>query len=363
MTAEKRALVLSGGGAYAAYEVGVIKALAAGLSPATEHRPLLPAIVTGTSSGAFNAAFLVAGRRSPGEVAKDLESTWLEVIADQGDGHGNGVFRYRADPLELLRFALLAGDPLRALERLFADFSALLDVGLRVAGWIVSQHEASVPQRLIEAIDLTAFISTGAFLRTLHKTIDFEVFRHAGTALRIAVTDWTTGASRIVDNLDMTPEQGPAFIRASASLPGIFPPVPFGGTLLVDGGVSMNTPLDPAVQAGATELYVVEILPFHGFPSETMSSVNALLCSEGMTFHSLVRNEIEAYRTLGHTVHRFSPRSDLSSNPLALLSFDRDRIREYIERGFHDAIEHDCAVLGCHGRRAPETGLKEERRR
>jgi len=54
------AFVLSGGGAYAAYEVGVMKALSRGESPVTAHVPVDPAVLTGTSAGAFNAALLAS---------------------------------------------------------------------------------------------------------------------------------------------------------------------------------------------------------------------------------------------------------------------------------------------------------------
>jgi len=52
----KQAAILSGGGATGAFEVGVLKALIKGMSPATGNQPLSFDIVTGTSVGAFNAA-------------------------------------------------------------------------------------------------------------------------------------------------------------------------------------------------------------------------------------------------------------------------------------------------------------------
>ena len=55
-SAQEAALVLSGGGAYGAFEVGIMKALFAGRSPATRYRPLEAKIFTGTSVGAFHVA-------------------------------------------------------------------------------------------------------------------------------------------------------------------------------------------------------------------------------------------------------------------------------------------------------------------
>ena len=56
--ADKSALVLSGGGAYGTYEVGVIKALFEGNCPSTSGVRLDPEVDSGTSVGNYNAVFL-----------------------------------------------------------------------------------------------------------------------------------------------------------------------------------------------------------------------------------------------------------------------------------------------------------------
>ena len=58
---EKHAIVLSGGGAYGAFEIGVMKVLFSGRSPSTRYTPVQADILTGTSVGAFNAAMIVGG--------------------------------------------------------------------------------------------------------------------------------------------------------------------------------------------------------------------------------------------------------------------------------------------------------------
>ena len=54
-----QAITLSGGGAYGAYEVGVLKALMGGHASVTGGEPLDPRIFTGTSAGAYLAAVLL----------------------------------------------------------------------------------------------------------------------------------------------------------------------------------------------------------------------------------------------------------------------------------------------------------------
>jgi hypothetical protein len=46
------------------------------------------------------------------------------------------------------------------------------------------------------------------------------------------------------------------------------------------------------------------------------------------------------------TIHRYNPQHDLGSG-MGILDFRRDSIKALIERGFQDAIRHDCATSGC----------------
>lgn len=74
--AAKHAVIQSGGGANGAYEIGVLKALFAGKSLATQYEPLDPDILVGTSVGAYNAVFLVSRWSDYGTAAiASLEQT------------------------------------------------------------------------------------------------------------------------------------------------------------------------------------------------------------------------------------------------------------------------------------------------
>ena len=71
------ALVLSGGGARAAYQVGFLRCLA-------RHYPQLSIpILTGVSAGAINAAFLANHRGSFAEAVDDLSAWWRSLTVDQ----------------------------------------------------------------------------------------------------------------------------------------------------------------------------------------------------------------------------------------------------------------------------------------
>src|SRR5215471_20501067 len=120
----KTAVALSGGGAYGAYEVGVLKSLVNGQSRAVNGVPLEPGILTGTSVGNFNAAVLAMFPDSAIEGVKRLERIWLDDIADGGGVHGNGIYRIRGNPEGYLEGSGLK-NPLEPLFRAAADAAYL----------------------------------------------------------------------------------------------------------------------------------------------------------------------------------------------------------------------------------------------
>jgi NTE family protein len=393
----KHAVILSGGGANGAYEVGVMKALFAGLSPATNHQPLAPDILTGTSVGSFNAAFLVAHWQTYGPAAiANLEQVWLDKVSDSAQKCSNGIFRLRAAPTEFIDPTCFIPNPLWPFIQLAADSALLAWDGLQRAVNMTMAQGAPLLQRVSELFDFASFVSLQPFLQTLHETIRFADICQAEKVLKIAATNWETGALRIYTNHDMTDQLGPLVIMASAAIPGFFPPVSVGSQAFVDGGVLMNTPMQPAINAGADTLHViyldpeVENIPLSGLANtlETMYRMQIITWAKALNneiravkhinrelayarliaetmgilqqrapdenlFKGIPVGDIEQYlrqslnpkyREL--TVHSYHPHDDLGGG-LGILNFDRHRIQRLIERGFDDAVDHHCDHSGC----------------
>ena len=131
-------LVLSGGGATGAYEVGVLKALLTGRSPVTGHKPLELGSIAATSIGTFNASVLLSnydGQAWDGAVAA-LESTWVDKVSALGAISPNGVYRYRPDFIEWLNLSTWLS-PLQPARELASDASYLArDWTARVTGLV-----------------------------------------------------------------------------------------------------------------------------------------------------------------------------------------------------------------------------------
>jgi len=387
--AQRHAVVLSGGGADGAYEVGILRALVTGAASMARGEPLAPSIWTGTSIGSLNAAFMVGQSDVPLERAVDrLEQLWLERLArrsalDQSDG-----YRFRLDPTEALDALLRRRQPLRRLSELAFDS---YHVGRMVADRAVHflTTPRSIGERLLEMANISAFVSREPFRRMLEETIDFSAIRRSDKALRIAATNWGSGQLRVFSNEQMTDSLGPLALMASTAIPGFFPSVEAGADRYVDGGVLMNTPLKPAIAAGADVLHVIYLdpdvrdIPFGPFDSilDTMyrlsiitwaARLDADVREAGGRNQTLTQRPVlkramatrSARRELGAageaverrlaasaawrplTVHRYHPHDDLGG-PLGLLNVGVERIRALISRGQEDASRHDCAAMGC----------------
>jgi len=256
--AEKHGFILSGGGAFAAYEVGVVRALLHGETPATRFRPIEPEIVAGTSAGAFNAAVLASRFDQYKELAADyLQHVWLEEVAGKGS---NGIFRWRIDPMSFLDPGQLLANPLGFVVQRLED-AAFLTRDLLDRAALFAASSEPVVQRLLGLLDLSALISIASFPQLIRRTVDFAAVRSSRLEVRITATNWASGELETFANHDLTDANGALVIMGSTALPGIFPPASIPPDVFVDGGVLLNTPLAPATRAGATELHIVYLDP------------------------------------------------------------------------------------------------------
>ena len=117
MQGSKHAVILSGGGADGAYEVGVMKALFSGQSPATAFRPLVPDILTGTSIGSYNAAFLVSQWQTYGSAAiANLEQILAQRLEQQSARVSQRGLQGACKPAGADQPSLLPPQPAQALQ-------------------------------------------------------------------------------------------------------------------------------------------------------------------------------------------------------------------------------------------------------
>ena len=205
------ALVLSGGGARGAAHVGVLRVL--------EDLQVPIDCIAGTSMGAVVGAFYAAGF-SPDEIEAELRSiNWNEVIVG-GQPRRSRSFRRRQEDTRYLP----------------------LEAGIR-------------GRRLITANSALKSTRLEYLLRTkLINTVAVSDFDHLYVPLRVVAADLVKGEEVVLSGGDLSEA-----VRASMSLPGVFPPMEIDGRFLVDGGALNNLPVDAALQMGADVVIAVNV--------------------------------------------------------------------------------------------------------
>ena len=227
------ALMLPGGGARSAWQVGVLKAIA-GWYPAGAALPF--PVVCGTSAGAINAAVLAANGDSFVRAAAELARVW-------------GGFRvgqvFRAGSNDMLRSGLH------------------LILALASGGWLLP-----VPRALLDNSPLRALLA---------RNIDFARLRAAiasgrPDSLAISATSLTRGESvtfiessrrfepwERAGRRGMEASIGLDHLMASSAVPFLFPPVAMAGAHYSDGALRQSTPLAPAIHLGAERVLVIGV--------------------------------------------------------------------------------------------------------
>ncbi len=254
-------LVLSGGGARAAYQIGALKALFQ-LLPDEEKDFKL---IFGSSIGAVNGALIAAGlRKSPEEAIASIEELWRErTFSNSFAGTFSMAFvrSLRVGFLQYLRpgpgptsTAIFDPSPLsRRIDELLYDFG----------GASVDSHPTGLASLGVMATE-EGFTRKSVLI--VNSTLpDSEV---------------NLDGSRF--NIHRVNHLSAAHLLASAALPFVLPPVKLDtdekNIVLVDGGIANNLPVDPAVRFGAKRVILIDTSgkkwwhDFHGRPYYTAES-------------------------------------------------------------------------------------------
>lgn len=229
----KIGLVLSGGGARAAYQVGVLSAISHML-PADAPSPFQ--IVCGTSAGAINATVLAAHASNFRQGVNLLMAVWRNF-------HVHHV--YRADAIGAFR-----NSAKWVLSTLIGGLGrktpvALLD-NAPLARLVKKRLDYSAVQRSIDSGDLYAFSITCSGYTSGQSVTFFQGVPglepwHRARRIGIAATI------------------GPEHLLASSALPFIFPAVHINREYFGDGSMRQIAPVSPALHLGADRLFVIGV--------------------------------------------------------------------------------------------------------
>jgi NTE family protein len=278
-------LVLTGGGARAAYQVGVLRAVARLLSP---HAPNPFPIICGTSAGAINAAALAAGTEDFRRTVQRLSRVWKEFRTHHV---------YRSDVL------------------------GVMSTGAR---WLTALMTGGLgnPTSLLDNTPLAQLLAAGVDFAGIQRGIDAGYLR----ALSITASGYTSGES--VSFCQGTPGLAgwwrarrvglfttiaPAHLLASSALPFIFPAVRIDREFFGDGSMRQVAPLSSALHLGAKRLMVVATSGPEGTHSQPVRSASypSLAQIAGHALNSIfldqLETDLERLNRINHTISLVPP--------------------------------------------------------
>ncbi|MBV1870408.1 MAG: patatin-like phospholipase family protein [Gammaproteobacteria bacterium] len=233
----KTGMVLAGGGARGAYEIGVLIYLREKLAKRLGYEVPID-FLTGTSVGAINAAFIASTIGEPAKQGKVLRGLWEDL---------------RIEHL----LSIGPGDLYNASRMLFSRNNPEEARGSRHGG-------------LLNTKGLEQFVARKTPWRQIHRNISHGDLgglavsaTHIGTGHTVVFTQTAKSITGSWANNPFVEHKvariGPRHVLASAAIPMFFSAVKIHNEYYTDGGLRQNTPMSPAIRMGAERLLIVSL--------------------------------------------------------------------------------------------------------
>jgi len=280
-----RALVLSGGGAKGAYQVGALKYIIG------EQKVRYDAFC-GISVGALNGAFLgMYGSGDEEASYKGLEALWQRV-------HTGKIYKR----------------------------------------WF--------PFGRLHGLWLSSLYNSRPLLSWIEQELDVEKIHSSGKKIAVGAVSLSSGRYKV---FDQDYPEFPKAVAASSSYPGMLIPIELEGELWSDGGIKEITPLKAAINLGATEIDVIITSPKSDtkpFPKEpnainvltrTLDLMSDEVISNDMSKSVLYNDLVLAGAAPGKRYIKFNiirPEFNIADDSL---DFDPAKLKEMMEKGYLDA--------------------------
>jgi len=250
-------LILTGGGARAAYQVGVLKAIAQVRRECCVVTTNPFPVIAGTSAGAINAAALACRADDFDLAVSNLVRVWESFRAEQV---------YRADSLGVISTG--------------ARWLTMMSIG-----WLIARWRKARPRSLLDNTPLHSMLHEMVPIERLPRMMSEKHLQ----ALAVTASSYGSGLhvtfyESVHDIVPWTRSQriavrGPlslAHLLASSAIPFLFPAVPLemsGNTEYYgDGSMRQSAPISPAVHLGARRILVVGAGRMHEPPGKRVGS-------------------------------------------------------------------------------------------
>lgn len=278
----KNALVLTGGGARAAYQVGVLSAIAK-FMPRNHGIPF--PIICGTSAGGINATALACYASCYHLGVKKLEWVWKNLntckifYSDAGRTFGHlsaGMLAsFQADYANKQARSLLNNAPLRELLNSVLDFKRIDD---------------NLRRGYLTALSITASSYSSGDSISFYQTDK-------------AIEPWARAKRR-----GLKSQINSEHLMASAAIPLVFPSIKLNGEHFGDGSIHQLSPLSPAIHLGAKRLLIVGVEqpkePLHAMENNPHPPTAATIAGHMLDtiFSDTLQSDLERMERINETI-------------------------------------------------------------
>lgn len=303
----KLGVILTGGGARAAFQVGVVRALYEILG----KKSGLFNVITGNSAGAINATYLAANAENWDIATQNLVELWQRL-------HPQNVYDLRARKITDLGTKWLSN----------AVFGGLSPKGGSM-------------NYLLETTPLKQLINREVDFSHIQKNIDNKLVH----GFSLSTTNYTSGSSVIFyqgdneiqdwarsDRFSHRTELKTEHVLASSAIPIFFPPVKIGESFYGDGCVRQTTPLSPAIHLGADKLIAIGVryphqqhrmqdLAFSPAPNPTIGQITGVMLNA--IFLDSMEGDVERLTRLNRLSAQI-PNSEVKQIPILMIRPSKD---------------------------------------
>jgi NTE family protein len=367
----KNALILTGGGARAAYQVGVLSAISK-FVPRNHGIPF--PIICGTSAGAINTTALACYSSCFHLGVKKLEWVWKNINTSRVY-HSDGIrvfshlakgmlASFQADYANKSARSLLNNAPLRDMLNMVVDFKRI---------------DANIIRGYLSAVSITASSYSNGDSISFYQSEE-------------SISPWFR-AKRRGEPCQINSEH----LMASAAIPLVFPSIKIRQEHYGDGSIHQLSPLSPAIHLGGENLFIIGVdqpkAPLHSkvnnpHPPTTSTVAGHLLDT---IFSDTLHSDIERLERINETIKLIPPEvrkerdglkpissflinpshdfnaiavdyfsdlplsirlllrsvgisNDSESSIVSYLLFEKNYCRQLIKLGFEDAMEQETAI-------------------
>jgi NTE family protein len=230
----KLGLVMTGGGARGAYQVGVVRALYEIIG----IKQRLFEVITGNSAGALNSMYLAANAENWDVATSNLADLWKRLRPQH-------VYDLRGRTITDLGVKWLGGTVFGGLTSKGSHINYLLD----------TQPLRELISRELDFAHIQQNINLGHLYGVALSTTNYNsgssVIFYQGSQ---NISDWSR-SDRFSHRTHLTNDH----LMASAAIPFFFPPVKVEESYFGDGCIRQTTPLSPAIHLGADKLFAIGV--------------------------------------------------------------------------------------------------------